>query len=91
MKKGMPWASPSLDACGFLNISEEGPWGASPSLVFYPFLIFLRTWILENFLHAKLIATSLEGLVHKNNIFLRFQSTYHELIFFLILAIVTKV
>ena len=25
----------------------------------------LRTWILENFLHAKLIATSLEGLVHK--------------------------
>ena len=40
-----------------------------------------RTWILENFLHAKLIATSLEGLVHKNNIFLQFQSTYHELIF----------
>ena len=24
-----------------------------------------RTWILENFLHAKLIATSLEVLVHK--------------------------
>ena len=41
-----------------------------------------RTWILENFLQAKLIATSLEGLVHKNNIFLRFQSTYHELIFY---------
>ena len=41
-----------------------------------------RTWILENFLHAKLIATLLEGLVHKNNIFLQFQSTYHELIFF---------
>ena len=40
-----------------------------------------RTWILENFVHGKLIATSLEGLVHKNNIFLQFQSTYHELIF----------
>ena len=31
-----------------------------------------RTWILENFLHEKLIATSLEGLVHKNKIFLQF-------------------
>ena len=30
MKKGMPWASPSLDACDFLNISEEGPWGVAP-------------------------------------------------------------
>ena len=49
-----------------------------------------HTWILENFLHAKLIATSLEGLVHKNNIFLQFQSTYHE-IFFTTLATVTKV
>ena len=40
MKKEMPWAFPRLDACDFLNISEEGPWGASPSLSFYPFLIF---------------------------------------------------
>ena len=39
------------------------------------------TWILENCLHVKLMATSLEGLVHKNNIFLQFQSTNHELIF----------
>ena len=30
------------DACDFLNISEEGPWGASPILDFYPFLIFLH-------------------------------------------------
>ena len=42
MKKGVSWASPSLDACDFLNISEEGPWGASPGLGFYPFLIFLQ-------------------------------------------------
>ena len=48
-----------------------------------------RTWILENFLHTKRIATSLEGLVHKNNIFLQFQITYQELIF-KTLATVTK-
>ena len=40
-----------------------------------------RTWILENFFHTKLIATSLEGLVQKNNIFLQFQSTNNEIIF----------
>ena len=32
----------SLDACDFLNILEEGPWGAFPSLDFYPFLILLH-------------------------------------------------
>ena len=85
MKKGMPWASPRLNACEFLNISVEGPWGASPSLGILSLLDLPsspRTWILENFLHAKLIATSLEGLVHKNNIFLQFQNTYHEFIYF---------
>ena len=81
----MPWASPSLDACDFLDISEDGPWGATPSLDFSSLLDLPsspRTWILENLLHAKLIATLLEGLVHKNKIFLQFQSTYQELIFF---------
>ena len=28
--EGDALASPSLDACDFLNISEEGSWGAPP-------------------------------------------------------------
>jgi hypothetical protein len=55
MKKGMPWASPSFDACTswiFLGVT----W-ASPSLSFFPSFISshhssLPT--LENFLHTKL-------------------------------------
>ena len=42
MKKWMPLASPSLDACVLLNISEEVPWGSSPSLGFCSFSIFLH-------------------------------------------------
>ena len=46
-EEGDALASPSLDACDFLNISEEGPWGAFPILGFYPFFIFLHHLALE--------------------------------------------
>ena len=56
MKKGMPWASPSFDAC--TSWICLGVTWASPSLSFCPFFIFsyhpsLPT--LENFLHTKLL------------------------------------
>ena len=47
MKKGMPWASPRLDASDFLNIEKEGPWGSSPILSFYPFSIFIHHLAIE--------------------------------------------
>ena len=84
MKKGLPWASPSLDACNFLNISEEGPWGASPSLGFCSFPIFLHHLAL-GYLKLpswKTYSNFIKGLVLKNKIFLQFQSTYQELIFY---------
>ena len=55
-EEGMPWASPSFDACTswiFLGVT----W-ASPSLSFCPFFILLHHSslpTLENFLHTKLI------------------------------------
>ena len=56
-EEGMPWASPSFDACTswiFLGVSG----GASPSLSFCPFFILLHHSslpTLKNFLHTKLI------------------------------------
>ena len=56
-EEGMPWASPSFDACTswiFLGVTM----GASPSLSFCPSFILLHHSslpTLENFLHTKLI------------------------------------
>ena len=75
---------PKLRRLCLLEYFRGGSMGSLPKLKLLSLLDLQSspcTWILENFLHAKLIATSLEGLVHKNNIFLQFQRTYHELIF----------
>ena len=74
---------PKLRRLCILEYFRGGSMGSLPKLKILSLDLHSspRTWILENFLHAKLIATSLEGLVHKNNIFLQFQSTNHELIF----------
>ena len=55
MKKGMPWASPSFDAC--TSLIFLGVTWASPSLSFCPYFISLHHSslpTLENFLHTKL-------------------------------------
>jgi hypothetical protein len=55
MKKGMPWASPSFDACTFWIFL--GVTWASPSLSFCPSFISSHHSpfpTLENFLHTKL-------------------------------------
>ena len=65
MKKGMPWASPSFDACTswiFLGVTRL----ASPSLSFSPSFISLLipSIHLKIFLHTKLHTISLATLVH---------------------------
>ena len=75
---------PKLRRLRLLEYFRGESMGSLPTLMLLSLLDLPSSpsiWILENFLHAKLIATSLEGLVHKNNTFLQFQSTCHELIF----------
>jgi hypothetical protein len=69
-EEGMPWASPSFDACTswiFLGVT----W-VSRSLSFYPYFISLHHSslpILENFLHTKLhtiLISSISAIKIKN-------------------------
>ena len=69
MKKGMPWASPSLDACDFLYISEEvhGSLSKIELLSLLDLPSSLRSSILENLLYTKLLINFIRGLVLKQN------------------------
>ena len=80
-EEGMPWASPSFDACTswiFLGVT----W-ASPSLSFCPFFILLHHSslpTLENFLHTELVAILINSVSAMIIIFrsTKFNMTYEK-------------